>query len=53
MEALILLQLPIEALQESKDYAATIQDKEAFKLLRRVIMVKLALSGGDKQCVKH
>lgn len=35
-----LLKLPIEKLKESKDFAASNQDAEAFILLRRVIMVK-------------
>ena len=39
-----LLKLPIEKLRESKDFAASVQDCESFKLLRRLIMVKEVLN---------
>lgn len=43
-----LLDLPIEVLQESKDFAASIQDCESFSLLNRIIMVKNELNKKEK-----
>ena len=42
-----LLEIPIDNLKEAKDFAATMQDVEAFKLLRSVIMVKEVMTNAN------
>ena len=40
---ILLSEMPVNKLKEAKDFAASIEDVQSFKLLRRVIMVKEAL----------
>ena len=37
------MELPVNKLKEAKDFAASMQDVQSFKLLRRVLMEKEAM----------